>query len=109
MKQYDEILELLSELQGLFKQNSMPMPNEALVRRIDSLCRKMANDAYICEKAGEIMANARQYYSVRKHQTYPGGSEALFHQMAVSLPERIKCRAANLWRTPGRDEGVDRG
>lgn len=81
----------LDELEQLLRNHDLPAPNPALLAKVQQLCSGLkGTDRYIDEKSNAIASRAARFYSVRTHGTYPGGAEALHHDIAYDLPHRIR-------------------
>ena len=90
-----EILGLVSKIESELDRCQMPIPNEDIPRKIERLASKLSSvDTYASEKAYQIASYSKMYYSVRKHDKYPGGATELWHFIRVDLPHRIRRQAA---------------
>lgn len=92
-----KIRERVGQLEVFFKDNAYAMPNDYALRHVKFLCNSLClGDPYIAEKAGEIAYLAERFYSVRKHNSYPGGADGIYNKIVHSLVGRIRTRADNI-------------
>lgn len=90
MEHLDEIVKAADSLES-FIQRQAPMPNPAALNTVRMLCIRMkGRDSYITSKAGEIESRAAQYFSARKHASYPGGPFALREEITGRLLNSIR-------------------
>lgn len=91
MTHLEEILKLLDQLTELMKNHDLPKANPAVLRKVQTLCIRMkGEDHYITEKADCIERLAEKFFSINKHESYPGGTDALHCAMTHDIPNRIR-------------------
>lgn len=91
-----QLFELADEIERTLTEHAAPMPDPDAVRRLKFIETRLGGlDSYAAEKAGQIREAAERFYSVRKHQSHPGGADGLYTKMRHSLLPRIRTQARN--------------
>lgn len=97
MSPSEEIAALADRLEGCFKENAFPVPNEPVLRCIKFMCGQIgALDRDVAEKAGDIANLASLFFSARKHRAYSGGSEEIYNRIVYELLPRIRTLAKHI-------------
>lgn len=89
---FKNVLKITHEIETIIKSNP-PDKNENSLKRVQFLCIQMKGvDSYINSKASKVSRLSSEYFSVRKHNKYPGGSDQLQTDITFDFLDRIRCQ-----------------
>jgi hypothetical protein len=95
------ITECADEIGMLLKDHDLAVPNPRVVTRFRFIATTLCGvDRYAAEKAQHLAGFAEQFYSVRKHASYPGGADQIYIDM---LGQEQRIRSAVTVRANGGD------
>ena len=94
MSASDQILGVAAEIENVLSENDLSIANSVAVKRLQLLATSMAGiDHYAARKASKIASLAVLFYSDRKHRSFPGGADAIYHEMRHALLGTIRSQA----------------
>lgn len=96
LEAYQSLLRTCDQLDTLLA-SARPANDPTRLQAIQTLCTQLKGwDGYLTEKANNLANYSAMLLSARKHQQYPGGAEALSHQLRQTTMQNIRERLERL-------------
>lgn len=84
------LIEIADGIAAALNEQTVAATNKSIPKRIEFLAAQCAGlSTYAAEKAHKIARLAEIFYSERRHESYPGGAQALWQEITHELLKRI--------------------